>query len=200
MQNRMLGEKLSYGARYWTSIVDLLQVLTLLAMERPISFSAEDIRDEKVREYYEYPLTVLPFFVNVLLISCFRYGSYEEFHQSSPKTSSLASISNRSMGPNPHTRKTTRFPQTLAVQLSVPSLLISATSGGTEFLGFWKQGKVGHEHPSILWCAGLTIDTQPLTNRKLKFAFSSRTLRLVFSRTFPEMNSSSEYNPTNLYI
>src|SRR6201996_6082092 len=27
----------------------LLQVLTLLAMERPISFSAEDIRDEKVR-------------------------------------------------------------------------------------------------------------------------------------------------------
>lgn len=27
---------------------DLLQVLTLLAMERPISFSAEDIRDEKV--------------------------------------------------------------------------------------------------------------------------------------------------------
>jgi glucose-6-phosphate 1-dehydrogenase len=28
--------------------VDLLQVLTLLAMERPISFSAEDIRDEKV--------------------------------------------------------------------------------------------------------------------------------------------------------
>jgi len=29
-------------------MVDLLQVLTLLAMERPISFSSEDIRDEKV--------------------------------------------------------------------------------------------------------------------------------------------------------
>ena len=28
--------------------IDLLQVLTLLAMERPISFSSEDIRDEKV--------------------------------------------------------------------------------------------------------------------------------------------------------
>jgi glucose-6-phosphate 1-dehydrogenase len=28
---------------------DLLQVLTLIAMERPISFSAEDVRDEKVR-------------------------------------------------------------------------------------------------------------------------------------------------------
>ena len=27
----------------------LLQVLTILAMERPISFSAEDIRDEKVQ-------------------------------------------------------------------------------------------------------------------------------------------------------
>lgn len=31
------------------TLVDLLQVLTLLAMERPISFSSEDIRDEKVR-------------------------------------------------------------------------------------------------------------------------------------------------------
>jgi glucose-6-phosphate 1-dehydrogenase len=29
-------------------VVDLLQVLTLLAMERPLSFSSEDIRDEKV--------------------------------------------------------------------------------------------------------------------------------------------------------
>jgi hypothetical protein len=28
--------------------VDLLQVLTIISMERPISFSAEDIRDEKV--------------------------------------------------------------------------------------------------------------------------------------------------------
>lgn len=27
---------------------DLLQVMTIIAMERPISFSAEDIRDEKV--------------------------------------------------------------------------------------------------------------------------------------------------------
>jgi glucose-6-phosphate 1-dehydrogenase len=28
---------------------DLLQVLTILTMERPVSFAAEDIRDEKVR-------------------------------------------------------------------------------------------------------------------------------------------------------
>ena len=28
--------------------IDLLQVLSILAMERPVSFSAEDIRDEKV--------------------------------------------------------------------------------------------------------------------------------------------------------
>ena len=28
---------------------DLLQILTLLTMERPLSFSAEDVRDEKVR-------------------------------------------------------------------------------------------------------------------------------------------------------
>jgi len=30
------------------SRVDLLQVLSVLTMERPVSFSAEDIRDEKV--------------------------------------------------------------------------------------------------------------------------------------------------------
>lgn len=30
-------------------MADLLQILTLLAMERPISFSSEDIRDEKMR-------------------------------------------------------------------------------------------------------------------------------------------------------
>lgn len=29
---------------------DLLQVLSVLTMERPVSFSAEDIRDEKVSE------------------------------------------------------------------------------------------------------------------------------------------------------
>jgi hypothetical protein len=31
-----------------TYFADLLQVLTIIGMERPISFSAEDIRDEKV--------------------------------------------------------------------------------------------------------------------------------------------------------
>jgi glucose-6-phosphate 1-dehydrogenase len=30
------------------SHLDLLQVLSVLTMERPVSFSAEDIRDEKV--------------------------------------------------------------------------------------------------------------------------------------------------------
>jgi len=29
--------------------VDLMQTLSVLAMERPVSFSAEDIRNEKVR-------------------------------------------------------------------------------------------------------------------------------------------------------
>ena len=32
----------------FSSIVDLLQVLSILTMERPVSFSSEDIRDEKV--------------------------------------------------------------------------------------------------------------------------------------------------------
>jgi glucose-6-phosphate 1-dehydrogenase len=37
----------------------LLQVLTILAMERPISFSAEDIRDEKVLPSPSVSLAVL---------------------------------------------------------------------------------------------------------------------------------------------
>jgi glucose-6-phosphate 1-dehydrogenase len=38
-----------FGVTLTVGDLDLLQVLTLLTMERPISFSAEDIRDEKVR-------------------------------------------------------------------------------------------------------------------------------------------------------
>jgi glucose-6-phosphate 1-dehydrogenase len=38
-----------------TRDTDLLQVLTLLTMERPVSFSAEDIRDEKVRALRAIP-------------------------------------------------------------------------------------------------------------------------------------------------
>ena len=30
------------------NVSDLLQVLSVIAMERPVSFAAEDIRDEKV--------------------------------------------------------------------------------------------------------------------------------------------------------
>lgn len=32
--------------------LDLLQVLSILTMERPVSFAAEDIRDEKVSRNY----------------------------------------------------------------------------------------------------------------------------------------------------
>ena len=40
---------------------DLLQVLTILTMERPVSFAAEDIRDEKVRtlSVYLFPSNIL---------------------------------------------------------------------------------------------------------------------------------------------
>ena len=39
-----------------------MQVLTILAMERPVSFAAEDIRDEKVSwnlvtMYHSFPIT-----------------------------------------------------------------------------------------------------------------------------------------------
>jgi len=48
----MLCRTVGASSPHWPNkeliFVDLLQVLTLLTMERPISFSAEDIRDEKV--------------------------------------------------------------------------------------------------------------------------------------------------------
>lgn len=40
---------------------DLLQALSVLTMERPVSFSAEDIRDEKVRAICEW---LMAFFVS----------------------------------------------------------------------------------------------------------------------------------------
>src|SRR5277367_839562 len=51
----------------------LLQVLTILAMERPISFSAEDIRDEKVSPsrlpLFTHPIPCSPSF-NYLALGC----------------------------------------------------------------------------------------------------------------------------------
>jgi glucose-6-phosphate 1-dehydrogenase len=38
-----------------------MQVLTVLAMERPVSFAAEDIRDEKVRLHVERHFVVIAF-------------------------------------------------------------------------------------------------------------------------------------------
>lgn len=51
MQNRMSLNMKSRDPPI-DDVPDLLQVLTLLAMERPISFSSEDIRDEKVRSFF----------------------------------------------------------------------------------------------------------------------------------------------------
>ena len=53
LQNRKSGMR----ARKFTSnrFADLLQVLSILTMERPVSFSAEDIRDEKVKVLRSIP-------------------------------------------------------------------------------------------------------------------------------------------------
>jgi len=48
MQNREFLRFTLPSSPVLTYGVDLLQVLTIIGMERPISFSAEDIRDEKV--------------------------------------------------------------------------------------------------------------------------------------------------------
>lgn len=50
LQNREFGDHAVGMGCNVISHLDLLQVLSVLAMERPVSFSAEDIRDEKVTE------------------------------------------------------------------------------------------------------------------------------------------------------
>lgn len=48
LQNRGFHLSLLVSMGFHYGVVDLLQVLSILTMERPVSFSAEDIRDEKV--------------------------------------------------------------------------------------------------------------------------------------------------------
>jgi hypothetical protein len=44
------------GGYFEPYLPDLLQLLTLLAMERPGSFSAEDIHNEEVRDHCQWTL------------------------------------------------------------------------------------------------------------------------------------------------
>ena len=69
----------------------LLQVLTILAMERPISFSAEDIRDEKVSPTFPTLPHDLPIlgFADLIIFSGGiddRSVSFGRFHRSIRKT------------------------------------------------------------------------------------------------------------------
>lgn len=53
LQNRaclLISKRLQCGNMY--TFADLLQVLSILTMERPVSFAAEDIRDEKVQSLF----------------------------------------------------------------------------------------------------------------------------------------------------
>jgi glucose-6-phosphate 1-dehydrogenase len=50
LQNRGSKYTLVEAFNSYPFLLDLLQVLSVLTMERPVSFAAEDIRDEKVRD------------------------------------------------------------------------------------------------------------------------------------------------------
>lgn len=106
--------------------LDLLQVLTLLAMERPISFSAEDIRDEKV--CFVHPTPPLLYSYYDRSVCCVRWTP------SSPRTSLSVSTGSRWTEASPPTRRTTQSPRTRAARLSAPWLHTSRTSDGTVFL------------------------------------------------------------------
>ena len=70
MQNRELpvgaGRPEPRADPLWTA-ADLLQVLSILTMERPVSFSSEDIRDEKVRSPPPSPFRLLRAELTLLL-------------------------------------------------------------------------------------------------------------------------------------
>ncbi|KAG6854770.1 hypothetical protein C0991_001197 [Blastosporella zonata] len=53
LQNRKFTPTFAWSGRLFRT--DLLQVLSILTMERPVSFSAEDIRDEKVKVLRSIP-------------------------------------------------------------------------------------------------------------------------------------------------
>src|SRR6267142_3588258 len=68
---------------------DLMQVLTVIAMERPLSFSAEDIRDEKVGTVSNVVSSSL---VAFNLYAHVRSRFYAQFPRSRRRTSSLANM------------------------------------------------------------------------------------------------------------
>lgn len=55
-------------------IADLLQALSVLTMERPVSFSAEDIRDEKVSIWNCFGLDMLPLVLTITTSFCQSKG------------------------------------------------------------------------------------------------------------------------------
>lgn len=108
----------------------LLQVLTIIAMERPISFSAEDIRDEKVGKSLahssERRLTSF--------LSRFAFSVVSQL--SSQRMSSSASIRNLWMAQSQAISTTTQSQQTADAQLSAPSSSTSRTNAGMVFPSF----------------------------------------------------------------
>ena len=111
----------------------LLQVLTLVAMERPISFSAEDIRDEKVSKPSRSS-TLLPFFCVIWLfwwvmevlmgrcVSCVRFRLSRQRMLSSGSTSQMAT--------NQVIWMTAPFPKIVDVLPSPPSPSPSKMNAG----------------------------------------------------------------------
>lgn len=112
---------------------DLLQVLSILAMERPVSFAAEDIRDEKVlrSQAYQY---------KYLLTSVCRSRYFVLFHLSKEMMS--FSVNTLPLTGSLATSMMIRFLATLfALRLPLPHSG-STILGGKVSLSFSKQEKV----------------------------------------------------------
>jgi len=186
------------------SIIDLLQVLSILTMERPVSFSSEDIRDEKVRFALELNLRT-KFWYSIRLCS-YRSRCFDTSLRSSLKTFSSVNTlleSQRMERTNLVTSKMTLFPRD---QSALRSLLPSFTStrrGGKVFLSSSKLEKVRLTF-SLDLCFWSRIDgewfliEQPSTNKRLRSVSNTRTLLKVSSRRSLVTNSSFAFNRERL--
>lgn len=150
----------------------LLQVLTLLAMERPISFSSEDIRDEKVRLLRGIP-NIEP--KNVIIG---QYGKSLDGNKPAYKEDDTVP-------------KDSRCPTFCAMVAYIKN----ERWDGVPFI--LKAGK--GMSTSKMYRSQLNI-WQHLTNKRPKSESSSRTSHPGSSRTSLETSLSFESNQTNLYI
>lgn len=128
---------------------DLLQVLSILTMERPVSFAAEDIRDEKVCDKF-YRLIKCWFLTQFTPVTN-RSRFYVRSHLLNAKTRCLVSMSEQMESPAISTMTRSHLNPSAPLTLPLPSG--STTLVGKACLSSSRQAKV-NSRSALLVCLG----------------------------------------------